>query len=408
MGSTPTIGTEYTVQFRRAPRVRQRPTGRLTPRVLFFTFTFLFLLSSSFFIPAPAYAQETSDLLGRVNALRASRGIAGYSYNGALAAAAQSQAQWMVESASISHTRPDGSGPRTRAAAAGYPSAQVSENIYGGTNATASDAWTFWVNSGIHYAGLISTNYNEIGVGAARGGWGATYVLVFGNSGGASLAAAPAASGSGNAARSGSGAAAAPPSYVIGIDAAGNIQHMVQPGDTLGDIALLYGYTWDDLPFMMSLNGMDNVRDLVPGSIFLVPSSAGTFTPTPDDRTPTPSHTPTGIPATITPFVVPTSTPPMVTLGAVIAVAVVPAATEGLSAALLEQTVIFTPSLPQAQPTAIASPSVPPATTAVAANAAPATWLIVALGVQALIVVGAGVEFLRRSGRRGRQNGRRS
>ncbi len=345
------------------------------------------------FMVIPAQAQEPNDLLGRVNGLRASRGLPAYSYNAALAAAAQSQAQWIVESRSVSHTRPDGSGPRTRAAAAGYPSAQVSENIYGGTNASAGDAWTFWVNSGVHYAGLVSTNYTEIGVGAARGSWGAAYVLVFGNPGGAALPVAAASGGGGGGNSSGRPAARPRASSAIGVDAQGNIQHMVQPGDTLGDIALLYGYTWSDLPAMMALNNMENVRDLVVGSIFLVPPAAGTYTPTPDDRTPTPSHTPTPIPPTITPFVLPTRTPPVITPVSISALATAPVSAD----AALELTPVFTPipPSPTPSPTPTETPAAPPITPESASGIPPSTWLVAALVLQALIIVGAGIGYIR-------------
>lgn len=255
---------------------------------------FLLAVCAAAVLLLPASAKAQSDLLGRVNALRASVGRPPYSLNSALSAAAQDQAQWMASTGSISHTRPDGSGPRSRAAAYGYPSAQVSENIYGGTNATADSAWNFWINSGVHYAGLVNPNYDEVGIGVASSGWGTTYVMVFGNSGGPSLAAA-------SAVTSGGGVASGPPSYVVGTDEHGNIMHEVQPGDTLGDIALIYGYTWDDLPAMMALNEITNVRDLDVGSVFLVPPKAGTYTPTPS--TPTATYTPSPVPPTITPFV---------------------------------------------------------------------------------------------------------
>ncbi|HYO89223.1 MAG TPA: LysM peptidoglycan-binding domain-containing protein, partial [Candidatus Limnocylindrales bacterium] len=195
----------------------------------------------------------------------------------------------------VSHTRPDGSGPRSRAAAYGYPSAYVGENIYIGGMATADSAWTFWINSGIHYAGLVNPNYNEVGIGVATANGNTAFVLDFGNSGGPSFAAVSAS------AASGGGAAPGLPSYVVGSDEHGNIMHEVQQGDTLGDIALIYGYTWADLPAMMALNGLTDVRDLEVGSVFLVPPKAGTYTPTP--ATPTPSLTPSPIPPTLTPYV---------------------------------------------------------------------------------------------------------
>ncbi len=232
-------------------------------------------------------AQDVSgDLLGRINALRGSLGLAGYQWNGALAAAAQSHAQWMADSSSISHTGPGGSTPSSRAAAAGYGSSWVSENIYGGTNATTDSAWNFWINSPIHYRGLTNVNYREIGIGYAVGSGMRTYVLVFGNPGGTAWQPQPTPRSSdsgGDGGSTGSGRSSAPPVFVVGLDNQGNIMHEIQAGHTLGDIALMYGYGWDDIPAMLELNQLSEAegRILPVGGIFLVPPLAGTYTPTP-------------------------------------------------------------------------------------------------------------------------------
>lgn len=247
----------------------------------------------------PAQAQDIqADILRRVNDLRVSLGLPVYQLNGALNAAAFNQASWMAIAKEVSHVQPDGSRPRDRALAAGYGSAWVSENIYIGTSATANDAWRFWMNSPIHYAGLVSPNYSDVGIAsAADGGW-RSFVMVFGNPGGTASTVISGGNDNRVASNTGNGgntnrapaAPAAPPSFVVGLDAVGNIQHQIQPGDTLGDIALIYGYTWDDIPRMLSLNNLtqDDMRLLEVGSIFLVPPHAGTFTPTPP-----PTHTPT-------------------------------------------------------------------------------------------------------------------
>jgi len=227
-----------------------------------------------------------SDLLGRINGLRAQLGLAPYALHPALTAAAQNHASWMAANAAASHIQDDGSRPRDRAQAAGYNSSWVSENIYIGGRAGVDDAWNFWINSPVHYAGLTSPNYQDIGIATASGAGGQAFVLVFGTMswGGVSSQNTNSAS-SGN--RSGdngdAAAAAAPPSFIVGWDASGNIMHEVQPGDTLGDIALLYGYTWEDIPTMLELNGLseDDIRALEVGSVFLVPPQSGTYTPTP-------------------------------------------------------------------------------------------------------------------------------
>lgn len=348
------------------------------------------LLCLIFVIVAPLYAQDgAGDLLNRVNALRASVGRAGYSLNGALSAAAQQQAQWMIDTGSVSHTHPDGSGPRTRAQNAGYPSNAVSENIYAGSNASVDSAWTFWINSGIHYAGLVNPAYTEVGIGIAAGDWGRAYVMVFGNPNGYGYAAAApavsAGSGGGSGSSSGGGSgAAAPPSFVVGTDERGNIQHQVQPGDTLGDIALIYGYTWADLPRMMELNGMADVRDLEVGSIFLVPPHAGTYTPTVDPNTPTPAPTATPLPPTITPFSLPTATPT--------AIPMIPTAGLDITPPVEIVQVLDAPTPEIVQPIAAAPAPQPRNNNTM--------WLVIALGVQVVVLVGAGAEFLLRRSRR--------
>jgi hypothetical protein len=345
----------------------------------------LFLLA--FVVPVAAQ-DEAGGLLGRVNSLRSSLGLPAYTWNGTLTTAAQSQAQWMVETGNVSHSRPDGSTPRSRAQAAGYASTFVSENIYGGTNATADAAWNFWINSGIHYAGLTSPNYQEIGIGVAHGAWGSTYVLVFGSPGGPPPLPPQAARSSG---------APQQPSFVVGLDAHGNIMHEIQPGDTLGDIALIYGYTWDDIPYMLQLNGLTNPRDLEIGSILLVPPYGGTFTPTPGEA---PTTQPTD-PAPTLESAPAASASPVADLGII-----TPTPAPSLSP---DPTMAASPT-PEAVPS-----SVTPDTALVAAaptssasdspvgtitRSGPSPWLSVALVVQAGVLVIAGLEYVLRGRRR--------
>lgn len=342
---------------------------------------------------------EVDDLLGRINNLRASQGLPGYSLNGSLSGAAQSQAQWMIQNGcAIAHIHPDGSSPRTRASAYGYPSTDVSENIYCGTIATTNDAWVFWINSPIHYRGLINARYQEIGIATAHGPDWSSYVLVFGNPSGQAYVP-PAASSEG-------GAPQAPPSYVLGVDEHGNIMHEIQPGETLGDIALIYGYTWNDIPTMLTLNGLtqDDIRKLEPGAVFLVMPHAGTYTPTPGGGTPTPEPT-----SEATQVVPPTL---MVTNE----VAVVPTQVPTHMIAATSNSVPQSVAMLLATSTEAASPA---ATAQEVENAAlinkpveatqagviitrPGTspWLIVALVIQVGVLLAAGVEFTRRKRKR--------
>ncbi len=339
--------------------------------------------------------QAQGDMLGRINGLRASLGLPGYTLNGALSAAAQRHAQWMVDTGSISHTESDGSGPRSRAINAGYVSTDVSENIYGGTNATANDAWTFWINSPIHYRGLTNTRYKEVGIGIATSSWGTAFVLDFGNPGGPEYVP-PAPNSSGGS----SGSVSAPPSYVLGVDEHGFIMHEVQPDDTLGDIALIYGYTWADIPYMEQINGITDHYDLQVGSIFLVPPHDGTYTPTPGEASPVPTASPTSD-ASPTPDLVlildPSATPtlePTPTVSSPTPVAVVLAAT----AATIPENLMI-PQTPEAMIAAAATQPVTVASTT-APGRGPSQWLIAALVLQVGLLLLAGLEYLRRSRRR--------
>ncbi len=370
------------------------------------TFIFLFVLAYS----ASVVAQdESGDIVGRMNALRSGKGLPAYSVNGSLTAAAQNQAQWLVDNGcAVAHTHPDGSNPRSRARAAGYSTDAVGENIYCGGMAKADNAWTFWVNSGIHYAGLVNTRYKEVGVAVGHGAAGTSFVIVFGDPGGPEYV--PPAAVGGNS--SSGGAPQAPPSYVVGMDIHGNIEHQIQSGDTLGQIALIYGYTWNDIPGMLALNGMTEAdyRKLKEGEIFLVPPKAGTFTPTPGDalanaspdpalstpdpNIPTPypeepislSPDPAANNAEITATFPPTFAP-------VVMVATANSVPNGMIA--------FQPtSVPSMTVQAVAMVSTS-AMVVMDAGVLPTTsstpsWLAIALAVQVVVLVGAGVEYARR------------
>ena len=349
-------------------------------------------------------AQDAAgDIVGRINALRTSKGLPTYNINGSLVAAAQEQAQWMVNNdCAIAHTHPDGSNPRSRALSAGYSTGNVGENIYCGGMAGADNAWTFWVNSSIHYAGLVNTRYKEVGVASATGAAGTSFVIVFGDPGGpAYVPPAPAGSSGG-----GDGSAPqAPPSYVVGVDERGNIEHQIQGGDTLGQIALIYGYTWNDIPGMLALNGMTEAdyRNLKEGEIFLVPPKAGTYTPTPGDPVaeaiivePTATSIyPTPYPdETLVLEPDPTIPPLEATITPLVMVATSNAMPDNMVALLP------TPS-PTVQSVALVSTGVPVVSAGVMPNTSTTPpWLVVGLGVQIVVLVGAGFEYVRRHRRR--------
>ncbi len=163
--------------------------------------------------PSRVHAQdETTWFLNEINALRAGLGLHPYVLNAQLTAAAIRQSQYLAETCNVTHTWPDGTTPSDRALQAGYTGNHVSENIYAGSNARPADAWTFWINSPIHYNGLVHGVVNEIGIGVTHGGYcGHAYTLLFGHRGDVNSPAAPPSAG--NSAAS-AAVAAAPPVYV--------------------------------------------------------------------------------------------------------------------------------------------------------------------------------------------------
>ncbi len=225
-------------------------------------------------LPAESQSAE-QQLLLRISNLRGNLGLSPYVWNGSLAQAAANHAGWLAQTGIGSHRQSDGSLAADRARRYGYAGERVHENYYLGADESVISAWRFWLGSSVHYSNLTNARLSEIGIGRASAGGRTAYVLVFGQDSGRG---APQA---GNSSAAGSGGGGQP-AYVLGLDEAGNIRHEVQPGHTVGDIALIYGYTWDDIPAMLELNGMTaaDIRLLQPGSEFLVPPQDGTFTPT--------------------------------------------------------------------------------------------------------------------------------
>lgn len=391
------------------------------------TWMILFIFLGTLLLGASPAQAQASELLAQINGLRTSLGLAPYSLNGTLSVAAQNHAAWMAATKQVSHNQPGGSTPSTRAQAAGYPGRWVSENIYGGTGAGSGDAWAFWINSPIHYRGLTNANYQDIGIGiASADGWN-FFVLVFGSS---AQTWGSASSGGGGASRGGGNAAASgPPPFIVGYDNYGNIMHEIQEDQTLGDIMLIYGYTWADIPAMLDLNGLTqaDIRKLPIGGVFLVPPQSGTYTPTPYPpgyQTPTPLpeqiaqtqtlealsisthaaatqyasilltsiYTPTPS-ATFTPAASPT-----VRIGRAATAAAVPAVLQS------EPSPTVTPSATDAleiaalsTPAPLIDVTAPPDSSG---NSGMNPLLIAAIVLQIVIVAGASIEFLRRARRR--------
>ncbi|MCA9973595.1 MAG: LysM peptidoglycan-binding domain-containing protein, partial [Anaerolineales bacterium] len=236
----------------------------------------LCLLAGSRSQPPAAAQDPASQVLQLVNQVRANYGLAPFSYNAQLAAAAQEQASWMAATGIYQHNH-DGSTPQTRATAAGY-AGYASENIVGGTNLSPQQGVTWWQNSPIHFNTMISTRYNEAGVGVAYGQDQNFYVLVVGTrSDGAPPAAAVVQQPE-------TAAAFVAPIVLAAPREDGSIVHTVGSGHTLWAIAARYEVPIETL---LLYNNLTEDSFLQPGDTLLIRLAEGQSPP----PTPTPPAT---------------------------------------------------------------------------------------------------------------------
>jgi LysM repeat protein len=197
---------------------------------------------------------------------------------------AQSQADFMAATGSMTHSGPGGIGLTDRLLAAGYPLAGDlslggfrSENITGGHEGkTAQEAVNGWTGDAPHLNTMISPSLTEIGAGVAVSGGRVYYVID---------AARPTDSGAPPVAVPSVGGGSAVPGVAAVIlpvtlstpDADGNIIHEVQAGQTLWQIAIAYEARIDEI------KGLNNLFDnnIYPGNRLLIKkSSAPTGSPT--------------------------------------------------------------------------------------------------------------------------------
>lgn len=253
--------------------------------------------------PLPSRSASASDVLQIVNQLRAANGLPPYKANSALMAAAQSHSEFQAASGTTSHTGKGGSRPRDRAVAWGYGgggAVYVSENIASGTNLTASEAVGWWQGDGLHLSTMLSPNYRDAGVGVAEADGVVYYTLDVGSVAGDESSPPPAPPGQGGkpgstpASPPGTAVAAVIPVVAATPHADGSIIHEVQPGQALWSISAIYKVS---LPFLLTLNGLNENTLIYPGDKLLIRPPRATPTPKASptmqsSETPDVTHTP--------------------------------------------------------------------------------------------------------------------
>ena len=130
---------------------------------------------------APANASVETQVIALINAERVAQGLAAYSVDSRLTAAARVQGTDMACNHFTSHTGSDGSTVRDSVARQGYTWSWIGENYYAG-HGGAQTAFDWWMNSTLHRNNLLSPNYTQFGVGYvydADSDYGGYFVVVF-------------------------------------------------------------------------------------------------------------------------------------------------------------------------------------------------------------------------------------
>jgi LysM repeat protein len=233
---------------------------------------FFFLGSFFSFLLDAASAGSGYEVIDLVNQVRAANGLAPLEANGALMAAAQGHSEYMAETGSVSHTGAGGSSPASRAAAAGYAGSGVIENIMSGANLTPQQAVQWWQGDSLHLSTLLSTTSEHAGAGVAASGDTVYITLVVGHTGSGSGSGSSSAPQPLSSAGPEQPAPLSTPEVVIQVEvstpaADGSVIHVVEPGQTLWEIATAYKIGLQDL---YALNGMDENSVIFPGERVLI------------------------------------------------------------------------------------------------------------------------------------------
>ncbi len=225
--------------------------------------------------PGRTYAQvgEPWQLVAEVNALRAAYGLPPYEVNNALMSAAQKHSDYQAQIGSWTHTGQGGSRPHDRAVAAGYgggAQVYISENVAAGVNLSPGRAVGEMWQDAIHLETMISPHFTHIGAGVGQAGDWVYYTIVVGY-----IAGSPGSGTSSGANPPPGGAGGTPAPTVIPVEpiavatpgADGSIQHVVQWGQFLENIAKAYEVELSDL---LALNGLSKETVIYPGDKLLI------------------------------------------------------------------------------------------------------------------------------------------
>ena len=269
-------------------------------RRIFFSLSFLFLLSGIFFpknvfARDPRPATDAYTLIAEVNALRAANGLSPYAVNATLMAVAQAHSDYQASVGTVTHYSADGSRPYQRALAAGYPvggdlsaGGYFSENIQAGTNLSPAAAVQAWQGDAPHLNTMLSPYLTEVGAGVTNVNGYIYYTLDASTPSGGTV---PVYTPNPNQTPDGTETGALPTlDWIMPVITStpkedGQVVHEVQVGQSLWGIADVYGTTVKEI---RALNNMSVDELVYPGELLLIrtvatqapstPTLAGTST----------------------------------------------------------------------------------------------------------------------------------
>ncbi len=122
-----------------------------------------------------ASTDQAGEVLGLVNAARASAGLAPLNLDAALNAAAARQAADQAANNFLGHTGSDGSDPGSRASAAGYSWSMIGENAAQRWDVSASGVMDQWMGSAGHRQNILTPEFTDMGLAFATAADGKVY-----------------------------------------------------------------------------------------------------------------------------------------------------------------------------------------------------------------------------------------
>lgn len=224
-----------------------------------------------------AFAPNTgaAELIGKVNDLRISQGLTPYVQNSILMSLAQTHAVYVSSTGVLTNFDQQGKRPYERALEAGYVVAGnlstgglLSQVIFSGRGVSDDDVISAWQVNPTDSGALLSSDYQDVGVGIAAAD-GVTYFVLIAASQSEDLTTSTPLSGTGTPTLlAGNGLPNTPlPS--------GEVYHTVQKDEALWSIALAYGSTIAELKLINHLAS----DEIFEGQRLLI-RSANTVTPT--------------------------------------------------------------------------------------------------------------------------------